>query len=132
MKRLLACVLIGFVLMLVLSELVMAQAHVGLPVELEGTLNRADYKIRVPINWNGTLLVYAHGYTGELPAEPDAAPGGAMGEETLLSRGYALAGSSFRGTGWAEKAIICFIPLCRLSDIMSTRNFWNSFNINHL
>ncbi|TET93747.1 hypothetical protein E3J33_01290 [Candidatus Aerophobetes bacterium] len=80
-----------------------SQAHVELPVCLEGTLNKADYKIRVPENWNGTLLVYARGYTGELPAEPDAAPGGAMGEETLLSRGYALAGSSFRGAGWAVK-----------------------------
>jgi len=103
MKRLLACVLIGFVLMLVSSELAMAQAHVGLPVELEGTLNRADYKIRVPINWNGTLLVYAHGYYGKFPDEPDAAPGGEAGEITLLTMGYAVAGTSFRGTGWAVK-----------------------------
>ena len=96
MKRLLACVLIGFVLMLVSSELAMAQAHVGLPVELEGTLNRADYKILVPDPWNGTLLVYAHGYYGKFPDEPDAAPGGEAGEITLLTMGYAVAGTSFR------------------------------------
>jgi len=43
------------------------QVHVDLPVDIEGTLNRASYRIRVPANWNGTLLVYAHGYTEELP-----------------------------------------------------------------
>ena len=80
-----------------------SQAHVELPVNMEGVLNGADYKIRVPAGWNGTLLVYAHGYYGKFPDEPDAAPGGEAGENTLLTMGYAVAGTSFRGTGWAVK-----------------------------
>ena len=32
------------------------------PVELEGILDGAAYVIRVPADWNGTLLVFAHGY----------------------------------------------------------------------
>ena len=82
---------------------VISQAHIELPVDMEGTFNKADYKIRVPENWNGTLLIYAHGYYGNFSDEPDAAPGGEAGENTLLMMGYAVAGTSFRGTGWAVK-----------------------------
>lgn len=81
---------------------VLAKVHVKLPVELEGTLNRAAYKIRVPVNWNGTLLVYAHGYTEDVPP-PWAAPGYEDGEDFLFSMGYAIAGTSNRSGGWAVK-----------------------------
>lgn len=33
-------------------------AHIPLPAELAGNLNGSEYKIRVPGNWNGTLIVY--------------------------------------------------------------------------
>jgi len=93
---------IPFFVLVLLVPTVMSQAHVELPVDMEGTLNKADYKIRVPVNWNGTLLVYAHGYTSEL-LPPDAAPGGEAGENFLLSMGYALAGTANRDAGWAVK-----------------------------
>src|SRR5829696_8077865 len=32
------------------------------PLDLSGELHGAPYRIRVPANWNGTLLVFAHGY----------------------------------------------------------------------
>ncbi len=35
--------------------------HVTLPLDVTGTLDGTVYKIRVPQNWNGTLLVFAHG-----------------------------------------------------------------------
>ena len=83
------------------------KVHVELPFEETGTLNNADYRIRVPDNWNGTLLVYAHGYYAELPTTPvQIAPGwGTAVEDTLLGLGFGLAGSSFRdgGLGWAVK-----------------------------
>ena len=80
------------------------RVHVDLPVNLEGILNRASYTIRVPTNWNGTLLVYAHGYLAELQTPPvDAAPGGPLGESVLLSMGYAVAGTTNRNAGWAVK-----------------------------
>ncbi|MBI2848430.1 MAG: hypothetical protein HYX83_04570 [Chloroflexi bacterium] len=80
------------------------KTHVDLPVNSEGTLNGANYTIRVPANWNGTLLVYAHGYLEELQTPPiDAAPGGAFGESILLSMGYAVAGTANRNAGWGVK-----------------------------
>ena len=61
-----------------------------------------SYKIRVPDNWNGVLILYAHWYyLGPPPPEAEAAPGGM--EDILLLHGYALAGSAFRGSGWQVK-----------------------------
>lgn len=79
------------------------QARIGvpLPADLQGELNGASYRIRVPANWNGTLLVYQHGY-GEYVSPPALAPQ-SDDATTLLSQGYALAASSFRGTGWTVK-----------------------------
>lgn len=87
-----------------------AQAHIPLPFEESGVLNTAPYKIRVPANWNATLLVFAHGYRdrSDHPGEVDnrnaeAAPGGTPFENVLLAQGYALAGSAFRTNGFAVK-----------------------------
>lgn len=77
-----------------------------------GMLNNAPYKIRVPDNWNGELLIYAHGISYLERWDPDtqfdfsyadAAPGGQVMEDFLLSRGYALAGTTFRGSGFQVK-----------------------------
>jgi len=86
--------------------------------DFTGVLNDAPYKIRVPQNWNGELLMYAHGYgyTERLDqrnwfnysyadAAPDTyvAPDGSTMEDILLERGYALAGTAFRGSGYQVK-----------------------------
>jgi len=73
--------------------------------DFTGVLNEAPYKIRVPENWNGVLLLHAHWYygTSAFPSEAEAAHGGKVLEDFLLSKGYALAGSTFRGTGWQVK-----------------------------
>lgn len=68
---------------------------------LTGTIDGSNYLIQVPGNWNGTLLLYSHGYrfTGSAltPQDTsDAVTGGA-----LLHQGYALAGSSYSQNGWA-------------------------------
>ena len=78
-----------------------AATPVHVPSDLQGDLNGAAYRIRVPANWNGTLIVYAHGY-GEIAVPPANAPLGAD-VTTLLGQGYALAASAFRGTGWTMK-----------------------------
>lgn len=74
----------------------MAQQHIT------GTLpDGANYVMDYPANWNGTLLVYSHGYTApgsELVAY-DAGDGSTAA--FLLANGYALAGSSYSTTGWA-------------------------------
>jgi hypothetical protein len=59
------------------------------------------YEIQVPSPWNGTLLLYSHGYVtpgSPNPAQDVGDPGtGAF----LLAKGFALAGSSYSTTGWA-------------------------------
>ena len=77
------------------------------PLDLSGELNGAPYRIRVPAVWNGTLLVFAHGYRDKAdhPGEvdnrnADVAPSAVL-EAPLLAAGYALAGSAYRDNGWA-------------------------------
>ena len=62
----------------------------------------ALYRMVRPANWNGTLLLYAHGF---VPAsEPVGLPSDA---EVLVGlfvpRGFAVAFSSFSQNGWAVK-----------------------------
>ena len=59
----------------------------------------ARYLLEKPANWNGVLLLYAHGYAMRDPGGPPApAPPGL--EAVLLSRGYGLAASSYASPGW--------------------------------
>ena len=57
-----------------------------------GVLNNASYMVEVPKNWNGMLVMYAHGYAGEgsnLSVSPPAI------RRHLISQGYAWAASSY-------------------------------------
>jgi pimeloyl-ACP methyl ester carboxylesterase len=74
--------------------------RVALPFDLIDVLGGVKFKIRVPRNWNGTLLVYLQGTKVAPIPEPIVVPPVLPGsqpalEETLLSRGYALAASDF-------------------------------------
>lgn len=68
---------------------------------LQGTIGGALYLIQVPANWNGTLLLYSHGYVfvGSPLRAPDASDPLTAG--ALLQQGFALAGSSYSQNGWA-------------------------------
>src|SRR6266851_1787664 len=70
---------------------------------MNGTLppDGASYIISVPSNWNGTLVLYSHGYV--VPGQPNPAKdaGDPLTEAALLQQGYALAGSAYSATGWA-------------------------------
>lgn len=60
------------------------------------------YRMVRPANWNGVLLVYAHGYASpdapvSLPAEAD------LIVSLLAPRGFAVAYSSFSDNGWDVK-----------------------------
>jgi hypothetical protein len=77
-----------------------AQAAALAAGHFTGTLpDGASWIADVPAPWNGTLLLYSHGF-GPLTAAdaPDPATAAA-----LLARGYALAGSSYdpNGSEWA-------------------------------
>ncbi len=69
-----------------------------------GTLpDGATWKAEIPANWNGTLLLYSHGYLPTFVNVPNVAadaPDPATGQ-ALLAEGYGLAGSSYAAAGWA-------------------------------
>ncbi|WP_217239208.1 S9 family peptidase [Streptomyces sp. AC555_RSS877] len=83
-----------------------AQAQAPTDTHIEGKLpSGAAYLMDVPADWNGTVLLFSHGYR---PAgvpnpgqnSPDSDSGGATTAH-LLAEGYALIGSSYATNGWA-------------------------------
>ncbi len=70
-----------------------------------GTLaDGAQWVADMPAEWNGTLLLYSHGFGPLVAADaPDPATASA-----LLARGYALAGSSYdpSGSWWALNSAV--------------------------
>jgi hypothetical protein len=76
-------------------------AQAAEPRVLTGNLNGADYKIEVPSNWNGTLLLYSHGTVAPAAPNPAVDMADPVSGAWLLDAGYALAGSSFSTTGYA-------------------------------
>src|SRR5215467_3687098 len=109
MKRSLFCllVLLGLLSGLLVTTTRVAHAATSSCVNpngtnvLQGTLGGASYIIAVPSNWNGTLVLYSHGYV--FPGQPNPAPTAALTGvfgAAFLQQGYALAGSSYSQTGW--------------------------------
>ena len=90
----------------------------------EGTINGAGYTIIIPKDWNGTLMMYAHGYEeteayssedGEEMWEQqdsEATEEQEDGEfhEIFTSRGYAVAASDYRSKGMITIATIERFP----------------------
>jgi pimeloyl-ACP methyl ester carboxylesterase len=67
-----------------------------------GTLSDgATFLIEVPSPWNGTLLLYSHGYVPAGFPNPAQDVGDPGTRAFLLANGFALAGSSYAHTGWA-------------------------------
>jgi len=76
-----------------------------------GDINGAKFRIDVPENWNGGLVIYCHGYNpspvtykeGKLPPI----------FEVFTSEGYALAQSGYAGGGWAIQEAVTDIESLR-------------------
>lgn len=70
---------------------------------LDGSIGPgALYRLSRPANWNGNLLLYAHGYVS--PDQPVALP--PEGDQFIAqfgAQGVAVAFSSFSGNGWTVK-----------------------------
>ncbi|WP_446750655.1 alpha/beta hydrolase family protein [Streptomyces sp. WZ-12] len=74
----------------------------GRTVHLHGTLaSGATYVLDAPAHWNGTLLLFSHGYRAAGSSNPAEDASDARTARLLLAEGYALAGSSYATTGWA-------------------------------
>lgn len=97
---------VGLFLLLFSSQFANAAQQVG-AIDVSGEIDGAPFRIRVPAAWNGTLLVYGHGYRDKAdhPGEVDnrvaeVAPNNDFAN-FLLSQGYALSGSAYKDNGWA-------------------------------
>jgi pimeloyl-ACP methyl ester carboxylesterase len=70
---------------------------------LTGTIGKADYRIEVPVAWNGTLFLYSHGLV--TPDQPNPAQDAGGPEEViapwLMGHGFAIAGSAYSSIVWA-------------------------------
>ncbi len=87
---------------LVAGFAVVKSAHAAGVTTLTGTFtDGATYLIQVPDPWNGTLLLYSHGYVTPGSPNPAHDVGDPATGAALLAEGYALAGSSYASTGWA-------------------------------
>ena len=66
-----------------------------------GVLGGAAYQIEVPRDWNGRLVMYAHGYRGTGPALTVAPP---RIRRHLIANGYAWAASSYSANHYDVRA----------------------------
>src|SRR5947208_16307702 len=78
-----------------------AQALRGVTTHTGTFADGATYLIEVPTNWNGTLLLFSHGYVGPGDPNPATEVGVPHPRSFLLTHGYALAGSTYATSGWS-------------------------------
>jgi pimeloyl-ACP methyl ester carboxylesterase len=76
------------------------------PLDISGEINGAPFRIVVPADWNGTLLLFQRGYIDKAdhPGEIDnrnATIAPAAVRDALLANGYALSGSALKANGWS-------------------------------
>lgn len=94
-----------------LGAVAQAQEKPKLPVAETGEINGARFRVDIPENWNGGLVVWIHGYRPaglppRLPGDPVEQGQGVIspGESftgIALGLGYAVAQSAFRVQGFA-------------------------------
>ena len=94
----------AFLVLLATALAVMASpvtAGASNPPPETGTIDGANFLIEMPATWNGTLVLYSHGYV--VPGNPLIArdAGDPVTASWLLANGYAIAGSSYSTNGWA-------------------------------
>ncbi len=81
-----------------------------------GVIDGAAYRIEFPEHWNGTLVLYAHGYEMAKTPRPPVTfqgPGSGAYRKEFLSRGAAFAESGYRAQGWAVKEALTDIEALR-------------------
>lgn len=100
-RSLVALVVLLMSSLLLVHATSVSRAQTDTATTLSGAIGGADYRIEVPAAWNGTLVLYSHGYVAAGQSNParDAPDSATAG--WLLDHGYALAGSSYSSTGWA-------------------------------
>lgn len=75
-------------------------ASVATPGTTTGTLEGAPFLVAAPPRWNGELVMFLHGYEPK-GAPREATPAANDFDNWLLSKGFAVARSSYSTQGWA-------------------------------
>ncbi len=99
-----ACAVVLAAVLLPLPSVLQAlPAQAAEPVHATGTTANGSWVLDAPAAFNGTVLVWSHGYTFT-PVDGSNAPSAAV-RDALLGQGFALIGSSYAGggAGWATK-----------------------------
>lgn len=100
-KRVLACLVAVVLATTAAAPSATASAPVFAPASYSGTLpDGATWVARVPSGWNGTVVLFSHGFRPG-PDNPAVDAPDQATADALLTRGFALAGSSYAHTGWA-------------------------------
>jgi pimeloyl-ACP methyl ester carboxylesterase len=69
-----------------------------------GEINGAKFRIDIPDNWNGGLVIYCHGYNAEAVSYTDAKLPPVL--DVFTAQGYALAQSGYAAGGWAVQEAV--------------------------
>ncbi|MCP5286724.1 MAG: alpha/beta hydrolase [Burkholderiaceae bacterium] len=77
------------------------QTNVANTSRWAGVIDGAAYRVEVPANWNGRLVMYAHGYAGN---GPDLAVQNPSIRRHLIDNGYAWAASSYHANYYDVRA----------------------------
>jgi pimeloyl-ACP methyl ester carboxylesterase len=101
----------GVILLLVITSLVAAAAESGEIIDQKGEIEGAPYSIRIPAEWNGNLVMYAHGYK---PRGAAWNPLHISIASVFLDRGFALAESGYSRQGWAVEEALAETEAVRL------------------
>jgi len=113
----------AFTAILVLSIAGSSRAQTNVITKTGSLSDGATYLMQVPVNWNGTLFLYSHGYVEPGAANPAMDVGDPDTGAFLLANGFALAGSSYATTGWAiHEALSDQIATLDLFDTKSPRS----------
>lgn len=92
--------MLALALALLLPPAALTAAEPQRPRTLSGELQGAPWRLDVPANWNGELVMLAHGY--EPVGVPRETPMAANDSTpSLLGAGYAVAQSAYSSQGWA-------------------------------
>ncbi|KFN48112.1 hypothetical protein N787_06640 [Arenimonas metalli CF5-1] len=78
----------------------MPAAAIKQPSEHTGTIAGAPWRLDVPVNWNGELVVYFRGYAPQEQPLPEVMPLTGY-EGWMLSAGFAVAQSDYSARGWS-------------------------------
>ena len=88
---------------------------------LQGVHKNAAYDIEVPPQWNGELVLWAHGYRGHSTVLTVNPPGYGL-RERFVQQGYAWAASSYYANGYDVRAgVLSTYDLARhFADVVGT------------